>query len=242
MEATRKALAELHLASTDGCRSEPIAIVPEFRAKAFHMTADGSKGVILWSEDIENQYIVRRLDFTVDFTKDPNGVLNPQPPVTILPLPGEEADPEDYLFYFSIDIWGDANHDSLYVTMLRQRSFNSVPNAGEGTRVALIYDLNDLIDVTAFSDAPDVREIYNEGSGDWQDADELDCSSVDFPQFVPTCYRPQTIRFNPSGTRLYIHDNITIQTANGGMPHYVSKSTRETAYYLLTNGFSLHPS
>ena len=52
-----------------------------------------------------------------------------------------------------------------------------------------------------------VRSII-EGAGDWQDADELDCSSVTFRQFVPTCYRPQTIGFNPSGTRLYIHDNI----------------------------------
>ena len=158
VEATRKALAELHLARTDGCTSGPIAIVPEFRAKAFHMTTNGSKGVILWSEDIENQYIVRRLDFTVDFTNDPKGELKLEGPVTILPLSGEEAEAGDNLFCFSMDIWGDATHESLYMTVLRMRSFNSGPNAGGGTREALIYDLNVLTDLNAL---PDVREIYN---------------------------------------------------------------------------------
>ncbi|MEE8306348.1 MAG: hypothetical protein V3R81_03725 [Gammaproteobacteria bacterium] len=165
------------------------------------MTADGSKGVILWSEDIENQFIARRLDFTVDNS----GVLALGQPVTVLPLAGEEPLPGDTLTYFSIDIWGNATHDSLYVTIWQVREFNSGPNAGTGTSVALIYDLNDLTDVTA---SPDTREIYNEDAGGWQDANGLDCSSVLFPQFVPTCYQVDGLRVTPSGTRLYIADNI----------------------------------
>ena len=200
VEATRKAPAELHLASSDGCRSELIAIVRDFRGSAFHMTADGSKGVILWSEDIENQYIVRRLDFTVNNS----GVLALGQPVTVLPLAGEEALPGDFLFLRSIDIWGDAAHDSLYLTIRQRHVFNSGPNAGTGTRVALIYDLNDLTDSNAL---PDVREIYNEDAGGWQDATGLDCSSLPYPQFVPTCYGLQGLRFNPSGTRLYMGDD-----------------------------------
>ena len=51
------------------------------------------------------------------------------------------------------------------------------------------------------------HQIYRQtqATRDW------DCPSpsvAPFPQFVPTCYRPQVIRFNPSGTRLYIQDNI----------------------------------
>ncbi len=68
-----------------------------------HMTADRSKGVILWNEDHDNQYIVRRLDFAVD----DSGTLTVSDPVTILPLVAEEALPGDLLSLGSIDIWGD---------------------------------------------------------------------------------------------------------------------------------------
>ena len=165
------------------------------------MTADGSEGVFLWTENIENQYIVRRLDFTVDNS----GVLTLGSPVTVLPLAGQEALPGDYLFFRALNIWGDATHDSLYVILRERRVFNSGSNAGEGTRVALIYDLNALTDVTA---SPDRREIYNEDAGGWQDTVGLDCSSVTFPHFVPTCHRPDGLQVNPSGTRLYIPANV----------------------------------
>jgi hypothetical protein len=53
----------------------------------------------------------------------------------------------------------------------------------------------------------DEREIFLLA----QTAGEWDCpppSVAPYPQFVPTCYRPQEIGFNPSGTRLYIQDNF----------------------------------
>jgi len=212
--ATRKTPAELHISSTDGCRTQFVAALPHLRSPAFHMTADRSAGVIVWSEDIENRYIVRRIDFTVDDSD--NLVL--EPPVTILPLAGEEAPPGDNLFYFSKDIWGDATHDSLYLVILRIYSINSGDDAGGGTRDALVYDLNELTGDPA-DPAPESRLIFHEWVsaggkfeyGDWLDADPTtlpDCSTVAYPQFVATCYRAESLRFNPSGTRLYLQRNI----------------------------------
>ena len=178
------------------------------------MTADRSKGVIVWVEDHDNQYIVRRLDLTVD----PSGVLTVGAPVTVLPLDGEEALPGDYLFYRSADIWGDATHDSLYLTISRGHPINSGPDAGQGSDIAMIYDLNDLTgDLSA---SPDVRVFYERltsagglESMTWLDAgdpaDLPDCQSVPYPQFVPTCYRADEIRFNPSGTRLYLRRGLS---------------------------------
>jgi len=176
-----------------------------------HMTADGSKGVIVWSEGsgTPNQNIVRRLDFTVDGS----GNLQAGQPVTILPLAGEEALPGDDLSYAVWDVWGDATHDSLYIAVIQRESFNSGPDAGAGTQVASIYDLNTLTNVNG---SPDVRTIFDQfipGDGTpksfgWLDAGDPstlpDCFTVPYPQFVPTCYRAGLMKFNPSGTRLYI--------------------------------------
>ncbi len=93
----------MRLASTDVCRTELVSILPKLGESAMHMTADRSKGVILWNEDHDNQYIVRRLDFAVD----DSGTLTVSDPVTILPLVAEEALPGDLLSLGSIDIWGD---------------------------------------------------------------------------------------------------------------------------------------
>jgi hypothetical protein len=141
-------------------------------------------------------------------------------PVTILPLVDEEALPGDYLFYFSPDIWGDATHGSLYLTIKRSYGINSGPDAGGGHGDVLIYDLNDLTGDLA-GPAPDERVIFrikNTPGGennyrDWLDAgdpaDLPDCLSVPYPQFAPTCYRPGAFGFNPSGTRMYFERNLS---------------------------------
>ena len=203
VEAGRNTPAELHLSSTDGCRSELIAVVPDIRQHpAMHMTANGSEGLILWQEDPgQAEYIVRRQDFTVNGNGDLTLVGSP---VTVLPLAGEEAAAGDYLYYFFTDIWGDAIHGSLYLAISRQYVFNSGPNLGESTEELLVYNLNDLTSVNAL---PEVREIYRTPD----DPNGWNCPSdpsVLNPQFVPTCYGVDGIRFNPSGTRLYIRDNI----------------------------------
>jgi hypothetical protein len=117
----------------------------------------------------------------------------------LLPLPGEEAPPEDFLFYFSMDIWGDATHDSLYLAILRSHTVDATSSSTDSIREVLIYNLNDM---------NDVREIFltAQNAGEW---DCPDPSVAPFPQFVPTCYpKVQSVRFNPSGTRLYMGDHL----------------------------------
>lgn len=153
------------------------------------MTADKSKGVLLWTEDPGNteHYLVYQQDFTVDAS----GVLTLETPFQLLPLDGEII-PAAVNYYFSMDIWGDATHDSLYMAVFRNYAFGSGPE--DGIKELLIYNLNDMTDV---------RKIYS----DTEAAFEWNCPDVSNPQFVPTCYRPENIRFNPSGTRLYMNHN-----------------------------------
>jgi hypothetical protein len=197
VEATRRAPAEIWLSSTDGCRTERIAVQPEgglLRGGPFHMTADRSKGLLIWTERILaefDRYIVWRQDFT----EDSNGDWKLEGlPVQLLPLPEEEVLPEEaYLDYAQNDIWGDATHDALYLVTTRLYMDNV--DSPEAIEELLIFNLNDMTDV---------REIFRSA----QAAGEWTCPDPDYPQFVPTCYRPQTVRFNPSGTRLYISDSL----------------------------------
>lgn len=193
VEGTRRSPGEIHLASTDGCRSELVRVQSDDDRGMgpLHMTADRSKGVLLWKEEPDNaaQYVVYRQDFTVD----ENGDLNLEDPVKLLPPDGEELPAADHLYYFSLDIWGDATHESLYLAVGRHHRFG--PDPGDKLEELLIYNLNDMTDV---------REIYHSEqlAGNWS------CPDVEYSQFVPSCYRFQGFRFNPSGTRLYISDNF----------------------------------
>jgi len=214
-ERTATSPEETRLASSDGCRTESLGVARHLSMN-MHMTADRSKGVLVWTADSDKgeEQIVRRLDFTVDAS----GNLDVGQPVTILPLAGEESLPGDDISDFVSDVWGDATHDSLYITVMRIENFNSGPNAGTGTRVVSIYDLNTLTNV---NDSPDVRTIFDQyipsneapESFSWLDAGDPstlpDCFEVPYPQFVPTCYRTDwSMRFNPSGTRLYLDHGL----------------------------------
>jgi hypothetical protein len=211
VKGTRKLPAELRLASTKGCRTEQITTSPYLRLSTFHMTADGSEGVIVWSEEPggNRNKIVWRLDITVDGS----GKLEFGEPVMILPLAGAEVPDGDTLGFGTLDVWGDATHELLFLTANRRYGFAS----GAVTKEVLIYDLNALKDVNA---SPGIREIYYEdvvdwgGYTNWQGVDEPDCNSesvddpVPFPRFVPSCYRPENWRFNASGTRIYFSSKL----------------------------------
>ncbi|VUX55289.1 exported protein of unknown function [uncultured Woeseiaceae bacterium] len=237
VEATRKLPAELRIASTDACRTEHVVFSSGLRAAAFHMTLDRSAGVIVWSEDHDNQYIVRRLDFTVDFTVDPSGILTVGAPVTVLPLAVEEPLQGDYRFYMNLDVWGDATHNSLILAIGRGNVINSGPDSGASTDETMIYDLHDLTGDLSPLTSPDVRVLFRRQKGaggdvlefgTWLDAGSPaslpDCFFVPYPQFVPTCYRAAEFRFNPSGTRLYFERNSTGDfTSEPGQWHGVQR-------------------
>ena len=217
VEATRRSPGEIHLASTDGCRSELVWVesADGRGGGPLHMTADRSKGVLLWKEEPDNaaHYVVYRQDFTVNL----NGDLNLETPVKLLPPDGEEVPAADHLYYFSMDIWGDATHESLYLAVWHMHVFGL--DSGDVIEELLIYNLNDMTDM---------REIYRSA----QLAGEWNCPDVDYPQFVPTCYTPNGIHFNPSGTRLYISDNFDDkqgQRWNGSARLHIDRIDLETA-------------
>jgi hypothetical protein len=212
----KRAPEEIHLSSSDGCRTEFLAVAHGSGwSMKMHMAEDRSKGVVVWVEDpgALNQKIVRRLDFTIDAS----GNVVAEQPATILPLAGEEPLPGEQLYYTVGGLWGDEDHASLYVVVSRLQQFNS----GNETEDLMIYDLNDLTDVSAVPapPAPDVRATYHRfgpiiiGSDDDWDWDWLDatgpstlaeCRGALYPQFIPTCYKyPDVSQFNASGTRLY---------------------------------------
>ena len=219
VDETRKNPGRLYLASTNGCRSEPVGVVGVTTGRNFHMTADGTSGVILWTDRQEGpgngarESIVRQ-----DFTVDTNGTLDLLDPVTILPWGGEDDPEGECARYYASDVWGDATHNSLYLIVDRAYYCDSGPNAGGGTQELLIYDLNDLTGDPS-DPPPDVRVVWeSESAGgvrqysNWLDAGDPenlpDCSAVSFPQFVPTCYGDDGFRINSSGTRLYVRDNF----------------------------------
>ena len=189
-----------------------------------HMAEDGSKGVVVWVEDSDNnqQKIVRRLDFTVDAS----GEFSAGEPITILPIAGEEPLPGEELYLTVRDVWGDANHDLLYMAVTRFRSFNSGTYAGKKMYEALIYNLNDLTDNSALP-LPGVRTIQRQlkasdgtnESSDWLDAGDPstlpDCYEVLYPQFVPTCYNADLMTFNSSGKRLYLGSGLGGDATDG---------------------------
>jgi hypothetical protein len=113
--------------------------------------------------------------------------------IKLLPLDEEIIPEEDELYYQSIDIWGDADHRSLYMAIWRQHVDNSsLP--GVSIRELLIYNLNEITEVS---------EIFRtvQGSGG------SNCPDIEYPQFVATCYGRNSAKFNPSGTRLYLWDS-----------------------------------
>jgi len=218
---TRRISGETRLSSSEGCRTE-LVVVPEVNAR-MHMTADRTAGVFV-SSGGENQYSFRRQDFTVNFTQDPSGALTVEEAVTIT-LPGVALLPGDNMYYEVQDVWGDADHDSLYIAVMRIRDYSEGEYAGSSTREFLIYDLNDLTNNrTIYRQVNTPSELI-----DWdrpaQTAAWLtespetgpnpinfqDCTTVQYPQFSPICYSTGFMRFNPSGTRLYFDQGLRWQ-------------------------------
>jgi hypothetical protein len=187
VEATRKSPAEVRLASTDGCRTEPL-----IGGDILHMTENRKKGVLLWRErtgDLHQDNVYRQ-----DFTIADNGDLVLGVSFKILPLEGEEVAVEDEVYLDGMDIWGDATHESLYLVTFRMHAITT--GERKNIRELLIYNLNDMSDVRSF--------YLNIHVIDQQNVYENCPPNAIYPQFVPACYKLEGISFNPSGTRLYI--------------------------------------
>ena len=186
VQGKRKSLQELLISSADGCRTEHLKFGHMSTA---HVTDDWSEGVILFDEDSDNDnhYTVQRQDFTVG----ENGIPVVGAAVTLLPLGSEPVIPADEQLYYGVgDVMGDANHDSLYLVVVRAHVFGQGP--ADVINEVLIFNLNDMTEMRTIS--------RMQGSGaSW------DCPDVDYPQYVPECYvQMDGLYFNQSGPRLYI--------------------------------------
>ena len=89
-QGTRKTPEEIRLSSSDGCRTEFLAVAPGWSMR-MHMTEDRSKGVVVWVEDPGNadQKIVHpfiRQDSTGNRTRPADGLRRS--------LPGTDTPPD----------------------------------------------------------------------------------------------------------------------------------------------------
>jgi hypothetical protein len=185
-----------YLASADGCTHNEL---PGIKGGSVHMTdalLDGSvHGVIIWDEDSNGQNVdqLRRADFTVNSAGHLTA-LNIDPDSLDLGDPG--VPDGDYLGYFFPDVWGSSTHDELYLVMNRIHGHVN----GGGSTSLWIYDLNDL---------SDKRELFRsvDSSDGWISNWSCPADTI-HPQAVAGCYRPETPKWNPTGTAIYIQDTL----------------------------------
>ena len=154
--------------------------------------SDGSvSGVIIWDEDSSRANLehMRRADFTVD-SAGALTYLNVDPDPLDLGDPGV---PDGHnLLYFSPDVWGNSTHSDLYLLLKRQHG-----NLTQGGSHGLwIYNLNDL---------SDQRKIYEsvDNPDGWTSPDWSCPEGIDHPEAVAGCYRPESLKWNPTGTAIY---------------------------------------
>lgn len=210
-EATRKSPAGIFLASADGCRREFVAEAGIGRPH-MHMRADRPEGVLMWTAedpDNTNHYTVQRANFTVNTDERGERNLVVSGPTTVdLKLPDEElVPPEDFLYYFSMDIWGNADHSELYLVIHRLHVDN---NDETNTNELWLFNL----------EVPtDRRQIFQSLTNPDPTGDPIiawTCPNVPYPEAVATCYGAGTVQWNPSGTRLYLADTLTIPDGEYG--------------------------
>ncbi len=192
-EGGRKSPDVTYIASADGCISAPL---PGAVGSTVHMTGvlpDGSVNVVLvWKEDPsgQNVYQIRRADFTVNLV---NSAFEVTPTIYPEPLPLEDpAVPDgDTLLYHFPDLWGSSTHDELYLVLTRSQSDVS----GNGSRSLWIYNLDN---------PSDKRELYLTAQADlyWL------CPGGTNPEAFAGCYVPETAKWNPDGTALYLQATL----------------------------------
>jgi hypothetical protein len=133
----------MYIASKDNCIH---TLLPGLENGFTHMTDpspedDGSvNGVIIWTEDPGNLglYQLRRADFSVNAAGALTGpTIDPDP----LDLDDPGVPDGDFLGY-GVDIWGNGNHDELYLVMTRGHGDTN----GGGSTSLWVYNLNNLLD------------------------------------------------------------------------------------------------
>ena len=197
-EIKRRGPSAMYIASKDNCIHS--FIISDTGPTSTHMTVpstvDGSvNGVFIWKEDPGDLNVeqLRRADFSVNAAGE----------LTLWPIDDDPLDlgdpvvPDgDTLHYSSFDIWGDSDHDELYLVVTRVQGDTS----GGGSHSLRIYNLNDL---------SDKRELYLSEDYPGGYTSNWSCpEDTAHPQAVAGCYRASTPKWNPTGTAIYIQDEL----------------------------------
>jgi hypothetical protein len=102
----------------------------------------------------------------------------------------------DNLGYFFPDVWGSSTHDELYLVMNRNHGHVN----GGGSTSLWIYNLNNLLDK---------RELFlSVNSSDGWISNWTCPEGATHPEAFAGCYRPETPKWNPTGTAIYIQDTL----------------------------------
>lgn len=195
-EATRQVAPAIVLASENACRREVIRESSDLTSQmSLHLTADRKAGVVIWAEEPGDggRYTVYWRRFSIDGS----GTFNlAQPEIIDLTASTDLAlQPGELLLNFIGDLWGNADHSRLYLSVRRAHvASDRVTNVSSEWRV---YEFID-------------------GSAQWSDfsvlaGDASDrawaCQGIAFPQFVASCYGSlPNGTWDPTGTGLYALD------------------------------------
>ncbi len=189
-EGKRNEPSKIFLTSEDGCLPEILIFeaTDDFRG-SLQMHWNGVKGIIIWREEPGNgaQYNLQHVEFTLDDYGYPK--VSEEAHLLNLFPEDEDLPSEDLLFYHSPDLWGKGS--LLYIVV--KRLYEDISEE-TGTFELWLFNISNL------SDFSDSRMIFT--SDDW------DCTGVDHPETTAACYGPDDIRWTPSGTRFYLHDNM----------------------------------
>jgi hypothetical protein len=136
---------------------------------------------------------MRRADFTVDSVGDLTHLYVDPDPLDL----GDPGVPDGHnLLYSSGDVWGNSTHDELYLVL--RRVYDDLDRGG--THTILIYDLNNLANN---------RELFRSEDNPNGWISNWDCPpGVSHPQAFAECYRPEALKWNPTGTAIYMRDTL----------------------------------
>ena len=200
-EPTKQSPQAFVLASENACRREVIRESADLRNWTLHLTPDKKNGAMVWAEDPANseRYVVYLRQFSVDSSGHFN--LLPLQPVDLTTVADSVVNPGELLYWFVRDLWGNADHSKLYLSV--QRVHIAVDRVTQLSAEWRIYEF----DNGSASWADYVVLLTNSADGTWADKlGNVDCHAVAFPQFVASCYGSGGGAWSPDGTSLYVMD------------------------------------
>lgn len=185
------------IANSDGCQIDNIPAFGSFGTVHFAKDDNGDNdgcGIMVW-RDTSDPFLQDKV-FGATFETLADGSFSLGDTTQLLPLVDEIPGPEEPHHYFTLDLWGNADHTVIYLAAFRLLDSNG-PNE---TRQVIIYtlDKSNGISITHKEVVHTTVDVANPGNVSWT------CPpGTTYPQFVATCYPFEGAYWNASGTRLF---------------------------------------